>query len=352
MDLKYLIWLPLILMSCTGYSPLLNDEEQIKKEEEEEVVSSITPEMGGSNYTFVDLGRYAADPTEENWLSDIRTPVTHFSQLSETIKQQLDTIIRNGQKKIAIVVWFGGPGLICDTYAHTVCPHNGKMPASVKNNLQRLLTEVANREFSEVQIRLAGQGTADIFGWDSFNQLVYNSNESFIDDVITVSEEALSGYPIKVYYDLGLELMGHPYVVDRPWVKEYLVKIWSHYIQKFDSKKTIGFSFNHAHREATYESLKIFDDSGIRPPILGFDIYVDRDKHFQNIKLVLALKGWPADYPIFIQETYRSDAQVASEIKKAITDLKLNIRTIMQWPLDQGGSGHANSVDYTFDNYK
>ncbi len=339
-------------ISCTKINTL-SSVSKVEDEEAKEEVSTITPEMGGSNYTFVDLGKYATDPTEENWRTDIRTPVTHFSQYSELIKSQLDTIIKNGQKKIAIVVWFGGPGLNCDIYAHTVCPQNGKLPTSVKNNIQNLLTEIATREFDEVQIRLAGQGDADIFGWSSFNQLAYNSNVSFIDDVITVSEESLSQHSIKVYYDLGLELMGHPYVVDRPWVKEYLVKVWNHYIQKFDLKKTTGFSFNHAHREATYESLKIFDDSGVRPPILGFDIYVDRDTHLKNIKLVLALKGWPKDYPIFIQETYRNDAQVAGEINAAIVDLKLNIRTIMQWPLDQNSSHpHVTNTDYTFDNYK
>ncbi|MCB0347718.1 MAG: hypothetical protein KDD37_02740 [Bdellovibrionales bacterium] len=344
-----IIFTVLISASCTKFdSASTGSNDDIKKEE----VSTITPEMGGSNYTFIALGKYANEPTEENWFSDVKTPVTHYHQYVHTVKEQLDAIIANGQKKIAIVVWFGGPGLSCETWGHTVCPQNGKLPHVVKENLENLLKEISNRAFSEVQIRFGGQGQADIFAWDSFKPEIYESNKSFISNAILVSEQALENKKIKVYYDLGLELMGHPFVNDKPWVKEYLTKLWDYYIQNFDVKKTIGFSFNHAHMDATYTSLKIFDDSGVRPPILGFDIYTDRQQHLQNIKLALLLRGWDSEYPIYIQETYRNDATIAEEIHTAIKSLKLNIRTIMQWPLDQNATGHSNSTDYSFDHYK
>jgi hypothetical protein len=307
--------------------------------------------MGGSNLAFIELGKYAQDPSEENWASDVKTAVVHYNSLSQKVKSQLDFLIANGQQKIAIVVWFGGPGLTCIFHMHTVCPENGKLPEQARLNLQNVLEEISKRPFIEVQVRLGHQGTADIHGWTQWEEAIYTSNRDFILDVVSASEEILKDKKLKRYYDLGIELMGHPHI-ERSWYKRYLKQIWQAYLDKFPVELTTGFSFNHAYRTATYESLKIFDDSHQRPPRLGFDIYLDRQTHFQNIQWVLSLMKWGKDYPIFIQETYRNDPQIAQEIKDARSKLGLNILSVMQWPLDQNGPGHATSVDYSFDQYK
>jgi hypothetical protein len=68
--------------------------------------------------------------------------------------------------------------------------------------------------------------------------------------------------------------------------------------------------------------------------------------------MTFLLKGWGNNYPIFIQETYLSNLEVAADIKYAISNLQLDIRTIMQWPLDPNLNGHSNSTNYQFDAYK
>lgn len=350
MQLKILVLISsLVIVSCKEMKSISKSDPALEVKEE---ISSITEEMGGSNYAFISLGKYAENPSEENWFSDVKTPAIHYHEYTLTVQKQLDFMVKNGQKKIAIPIWFGGSGLNCVTWGHTVCPQNGKVPELIKNNIQNLLKEVVKRNFKEVQIRLGGQGDADVNHWSSFQEEKYQSNKTFIFDVINISNTVLKNSNVQVYYDLGLELMGHPYVVDKPWVKEYLKRIWREYITYYDHTQTIGFSFNHAHREATFESLKIFDESGVRPPRLAFDIYVDRKTHLQNIQWILTLKGWGKEYPIYIQETYRSSNSVASDVKYAIKELGLNIKTIMQWPLDENETGHSNSVEYNFDQYK
>jgi hypothetical protein len=348
-----LLSLSLCLFSCKGFEALTPIELVDRKDEEHSDKSSITEEMGGSNYAFIELGRYAQDPTEENWMADVKTPVVHYHQYQQKVRQQLDDLIRNGQKKIAIPIWFGGPNLGCESHGHTVCPQNGKLTVTARTNLLNLLADISSRPFKEIQLRIGGQGTADVNGWTQFEETLYENNRSFIFDVVETSEAFLAGKTIKIYYDLGLEMMGHPFLVDKPWVKEYLRRIWAHYVQSYDPQKTVGFSFNHVHREAAYESLKIFDDSGVRPARLAIDLYLERMDYLQNLQWVLILKGWGKNYPVYIQETYRNNRGVANEIKDAIQNLGLNIRTIMQWPLDEDSViRHTNSTDYRFDNYK
>lgn len=350
--MKALFILFAVLVSCDS-SKVARAGDQIETSKlDTPIVNNITPEIGGSNYVFIELGKYATEPTEENWALYVKTPVVHYHLLTEKIKKQLDALVANGQEKIAIVVWFGGPGLSCEFHMHTVCPQNGKLPAQAKSNLRQLLIEIANRPFKEVQVRLGLQGSADIHGWTKWEEDIYNSSRDFTMDVVETSEDALKEYSIKRFYDLGMELMGHPHI-ERAWYKRYLEQLWTHYTNQYPVDQTIGFSFNHAHRLSTYNSLKIFDASGKRPPILGFDIYLDRSGNFQNIEGALLLAGWDKRYPIFIQETYLNDTAVAKDILAARKNNGLNVRTIMQWPLNQNGSiGHATSVDYTFDNYK
>lgn len=310
----------------------------------------ITPEVGGSNYAFIELGRYAQNPTPEYWASDVKTPLVHYHLMPGKVQEQLDFFIENGQQKIAIMVWYVESGLNCEFHLHTVCPLNGKLPPQAKSNLQNLLVEISRRPFQEVQIRLGLQGLADIHGWTQWEEQIYQSNRDFTMDVIATSEETLRRQPIKRIYDLGAELMGHPHI-ERPWYQQYLRQIWKTYLQQYSPESTIGFSFNHAHRESVLTSLDIFDESGVRPARLGFDIYLDRLATYSNIAEGLEKKGWRS-FPIYIQETYRNDAQIAQEILEARKVLGLNIRTIAQWPLDQGFGNHSNSTNYNFDNYR
>jgi hypothetical protein len=309
----------------------------------------ITPEIGGSNYAYIELGRYANDPTEENWASDVKTPVVHLQDYRMLVEEQLLKMKRNGQDKIALIVWFSGPNLNCDFHMHTVCPQNGKMPSLARRNLQEMIGLLHDLKFSEVQIRLGGQGSADVHYWKKFEEDIYQSNSSFVMDVVAASEEALAGKSLVVFYDLGLELMGHPHM-GRAWYYDYLKRLWGLYLQKYPVSKSIGFSFNHADFEATILSLRLFDQSQFRPPRLGLDIYLNPEESLRSLTRALKTMNWPKDTQIFIQETYRNDSYLAEIFSKAKVDL--NIRTIVQWPIDRLGPGHANSTDYNFENYR
>lgn len=315
----------------------------------------LNPEVGGSNYVFIDLGRYATQPTPENWASDVKTPVVHYHQYVALVRTQLDKLIASGQKKIALVVWFGGPAtpdFSCETWMHTVCPQaGGLMPSQARQNLINMLSEIKSRSFEEVQIRLGYQGTADIHGWTAWNEDIYQSSRGFIFDVVETSELALADSAIRRFYDLGLEAMGHPHM-SRSWYRRFLKQIWTEYVASYPLERTIGFSFNHADLAATRDSLKLFDEVGARPPRLGLDVYLDRRDVFRNFSTALIWAGWGRQYPLYIQETYRNDPQIAQEIRSARQDFGLNIRSVMQWPLGQGGQSHTDSVELPFEHYR
>jgi hypothetical protein len=158
--------------------------------------------------------------------------------------------------------------------------------------------------------------------------------------VYATCEGATNGTKLNVLYDLGCETMGHPYSV-RPGVQAFLKVMWGNYIKKYPPVKTIGFSFNHAYEPGTTESLRVYQDSGVWPGLIGLDIYDDPDKFLGNFAKALKSFG-KSDQRVFVEETFRNNREMAEAFAKAQAKYDLNFRFLLQWPLDKGAKGHSN----------
>jgi hypothetical protein len=128
-----------------------------------------------------------------------------------------------------------------------------------------------------------------------------------------------------------------------------MAQIWQLYKDKYGTKNTTGFSFNHVDEKGARRTLEMYEESGAFPEIIGLDIYDNVYSYLKTLKGLLVEFGVP-NIPLYIQETYYNDAQVMSDIALARKKLKLNIRYVMQWPMTRASSSkHVNiaePVDY------
>lgn len=299
----------------------------------------LFPDGVGSNLVFLDLGKYAADPTGENWASDVKVVLLHYHEHPDVIRARLKAMREHGQTKIALVLWYVEEGNPRDSFAHVICPKNGKIPAQVDQNIRDILKDIATAGFDTVIMRLAAQGQADPLD-EHYDPKRAEDSWKLFENVYATCEGATNGTKLNVLHDLGCETMGHPYSV-RPGLQAFLKLMWGNYVKKYSPAKTIGFSFNHAYEPGTTESLRVLQESGVWPGMIAIDLYDDPEKFLGN--LARALKGFgKSDQPVIIEETFRNSRSMAQTFRNAQAKDRLNLRALLQWPLDQGAKGHSN----------
>lgn len=298
----------------------------------------LFPDGVGSNFVFLDLGRYATQPTAENWDS-VKTVLVHYHEHPDQIRSLLKTMRGHGQTKIALMLWYIEEGDSHDSFAHVICPHRGKLPVQVERNIHDVLRDIADSGFDTVIMRLAAQGAADPLG-EKYDPVRADDSWKLFENVYVTCEKATKGTKLNLLYDLGCETMGHPYSV-RPGAQAFLKLMWTNYVKKYPPAKTIGFSFNHAYEPGTTESLRVFQESGVWPAMIGVDIYENPDKFLGNLAKDLKAFGRP-NQPVIIEETFRNNRDMAEAFAKAQAKYELNLRMLLQWPLTKGAKGHSD----------
>jgi hypothetical protein len=72
------------------------------------IVFDTSFETGGSNYATYSVGNYLDYPTDSDWFDpyNLRPVIGTYHLAPATVKQQLATMFANGQRKIALDLWY------------------------------------------------------------------------------------------------------------------------------------------------------------------------------------------------------------------------------------------------------
>ncbi len=305
-------------------------------------------ETGGSNYAMYSVGSYLDFPTDSDWNIpyNLRPVIGTYHLAPEIVKQQLATMFANGQRKIALDLWysdFTNDGNLADSpvYAHVVNAKLGKLMPQHESNLKSLLSDIENTGYELIIFRFATQRNSAPIGWWPWNQAKYDLNWSFIQSTINTIQQQISGKPIKVLYDLELEIGG----TQTGEAVQYCTQLWKDYVEEFGSHNSIGFLFAYNEIGKVTKAMTIYDQVGVRPDIYGFDIYGDELAAYTELQSELKDAGEETK-PVFSEEVYYNDLDADYQIRQARTTLKLNIKWIMQWPVARWAVQNGFSVQY------
>jgi len=269
---------------------------------------------------------------------------------SATVKRQLASMYANGQRSIALLLWYGdlsSDSRISDSlvYGHVVNAKLGHLMPRHVANLQRVLTLVRETGYRHVVFRFDGQGPSRSREWKTWDEAKYQQNWRFLTSTQAIVDSVLRNSGVSILYDLDAEGAG----VDVGQQRPYTVRLWRDYTALFGTQRTIGFSIAVIPGRVT-KAIADYDRVGRRPREYGFDIYGDELKTLTYVRSELLSAG-PDELkkPIIILEDYYNDAQSAEEILQARSQLMLNITMVFQWPLARGAKQAHFSLDYPAD---
>jgi hypothetical protein len=308
-------------------------------------------EIGGSNYPMYSVGKYLEYPTDSVWFIpyNMRPVIGTYHLAPDTVRKQLAIMYNNGQRKIAIDLWysdFSRDANLVDSplYGHVVSATRGKLIPQHEQNLINLLNDIVNQGFNQIMFRFDVQGDSDPRGWGNvwFEDRYYN-NWNFVSSTKATVQKTLQGKPIKVLYDLDGELAG----IAIGQTETYFQRMWGDYVKNYGSHNCVGFSFAVAPGRLT-DAMASFDKVGKRPDIYAFDIYGDEFNNLTYLKNELQSAG-EQNKPVFMEEVYYNDPDSYQQVIQARSALHMNIRFIMQWPWQRGAIQHDFSVQYASD---
>jgi hypothetical protein len=289
-------------------------------------------EVGGSNFVMYDVSMVPWNGSLWYQPMALRPVIGTLHYDPERVRAELTVMKSRGQKKVSLVLWHmhidPTPN---DVYGHVVASNGGALTSQHAANLSQVLGYIAQLGFQEVQLRFAPQGGNHPELWTAgWNESAYQENWNFLVNTRQIVEDALSQTRIRRTYDLGAEMAG----LTNGQLAPYARRLWSDYTYSFGNDDTYGFSV------ATYPGrltafIQNMDLTGARPNSYAFDLYGDEYQQLQGVRNELAAAG-DLEKSIIIQEDYYNDADSYQQIVQAKNELELNIRTIMQWPLQRG----------------
>jgi hypothetical protein len=316
------------------------------------VNGDTTWEIGGSNYPMYSVGKYLEYPTDSVWVIpyNMRPVIGTYHLAPDTVRKQLAIMYNNGQRKIALDLWysdFSRDGNLVDSplYGHVVSATMGKLIPQHEQNLINLLNDIVNQGFDQIMFRFDTQGDSDPRGWgNTWYEDRYLNDWSFVSSTKATVQKTLEGKSIKVLYDLDGELAG----IDSGQAKVYFQRMWGDYVKNYGSHNTIGFSFAVSPPRSFSDAIALYDKVGKRPDIYGFDIYGDEFAGLAYLQNVLQSVG-DQNKPVFMEEAYYNDPEAYQQIMQARSALHLNLKFIMQWPEQRGAVQQNFSVQYPAD---
>ena len=308
--------------------------------QESEARSAESASLGGSNYVVYDLGKF--DPvTGANWDNSLKTVIGSYHLNPTLIESQLRNMYQNGQRKIALMLWFAP--IKTDTDKHLVNSTHGTLPAQQQSNVRLLVGLIKKIGFTEIDFRFGQQWYSNPGMWSNWDEARYQENWNFIVKTRQIVETALSGNTVKRFYDLGVELGG----ISNGQSQAYTKRLWSDYCYMYGHNDTYGFSI--AYHPGRLQSLiKMFDSTGSgRPDVYAVDVYGNENNALKTIanELAMAKEGAKG---LIMQEVYYNDLMTYFEIQSAKVKYGLNIHSIMQWPLARNYTHNLSTTDYQY----
>ena len=315
------------------------------------VNGDTTWETGGSNYPMYSVGNYLEYPTDSVWVIpyNMRPVIGTYHLAPDTVRNQLAIMYNSGQRKIALDLWYSdftmdGPLIDSPLYGHEVNSRLGKLLPQQETNLINLLDDIVKQGYNQIMFRFDTQGDSDPRNWTVWQENKYLKNWSFVSSTKATIQKTLIGKPVKVLYDLDGELAG----LTIGQTQAYFQRMWQDYVSNYGSHNTIGFSFAVSPPRSLRDAIALYDKVGKRPDIYGFDIYGDEYGGLQFLKSELMSAG-EENKPVFMEEAYYNDPEANQQIKQARIDFHLNIRFIMQWPVQRGAVQNNFSMNFPAD---
>ncbi len=324
-----------------------NDVEQnlLNKSNTYRNVKSVVMEVGGSNYPMYDVQGYLDN--NDDWFKEgaLKLVIGDYHLNPDKVNDQLTTMYQNGQRKIALVIWFShfNPSITTETYGHVLPSNKDKLTDQHKSNFINVLNQIKSIGYDEIILRFGPQSSAAPKSWgDLWNEEQYQENWNFINNTIKTMESTLGDSPQRVY-DLGVEMGG----ITKGQTEKYVKKLWDNFRYVHPELKSFGFSF--AHQPGRLDNLiKNLASTGKLPDEYAFDIYQNFATKIENIKQELADNG-EEDKIIVIQEFPYNTKEVYTEMMQSIATNNLKVRYIMQWPVAYDSDVKHFTIDYASD---
>jgi hypothetical protein len=298
-------------------------------------------ERGGSNYGFYSVGTYLDHPTQDYWniYLNMRPVIGTYHLAPDTVKNQLAIMYANGQRRLALDLWFSKVMPIADFQDSSFCTHlcnsrYGNLFPQQQANLKALLHDIDHQGFELIVLRFEHQGVSDPLSWTAWDEDTYISNWSFITSTIDLIQNEISALHVKVIYDLCGELGGTDFGMSRQYAKQ----LWSDYVKRYGSHNTMGYSYATAPMRYT-ESIAVYDEVGVRPDVYGFDVYGDELATYSYLKQEIDAAG-ESSKPIIANEVYYNDSLTYSQLLEVRSQLHMNIKFLLEWPLSRAKPGY------------
>jgi hypothetical protein len=302
-------------------------------------------QVGGSNYVMWDVSAYLADPTQWYAPLALKPVIGTYDLAPDTVRSQLAEMVANGQKQIALMLWYMPLGASTDAdgdgvWGHIVDSSAAKLRPQHEQNLVDLLSDIRCAGFNTLYFRFATQGTSDPGSWSAWDEPQFQQNWNFIYNTRELIDQQMQGKSVTVVYDLGVELGG----ITTGQTEAYAEKLWQNTNTVWGSTATYGFSFATAPGRLT-EMLSVYDKTGVRPSLYAFDIYGDEQNTLAYVASELSQAGDLAK-PILIQETYYDDAQANTGLRAGAQAQGLKLLSLFQWPIERGATTANFSLNY------
>lgn len=342
-------------------------------------------ETGGSNYptynaqNWINNAIYYHDSnTDPAWsAANLFLTVGELPYDIAQVNSQLTTMFNNGQRKIAIPIWFSvfpnswPPEQLFEK--HMLRIDSGKLTDEQETNFKNLLQSIYTTGYNEVVIRFNAQWLSQPDGWikrypngnpelDSsgkeipiWDENMYQKNLSFIFRTIDITNQKLANSGVKILYDLGGELGG----INKGCSSPYVTRLWTDYINKYGNNNSYGFSViyekNGDENLLNHYILELKSTNKPLPSEYAIDLYcrntsttTSTTTGLSKIKSILVNQN-EAHKNIIIQETFYNDTDNFNKIIEGSILHNLKIRTIYQWPLTKDSPIQHINVSYPFE---
>lgn len=332
-----------VCLEEVGYSEDIAGENTGASSTKNSPTGSRKFEIGGSNYPVYDVQNYINGGA---WnAQNIKLAVGDYHLNPNTVKLQLKKMYDRGQRKIALPIWFSvyNSNVTGTRTKHLVKINGGDMSTQHKQNLKDLLDAIKLQGYNEVSVRFMQQWLSHPKGWtNGWDETMYQQNWNFIVKTVRLVNTQLANSNIRITYDLGGEIGG----ITRGQTEAYVRRLWRDYCTVFGNVNTVGFSlaYNKTRLDDYIANLKATNIP--LPAEYALDIYsLDFSVELKEVNDVLTAHN-EKHKNVIIQETHYNDHDTFEDIIREGIKNNLRIRTIYQWPIDKGQTGHF-SMNYT-----
>ncbi len=317
--------------------------------------------VGGSNYAWYSVDQSILNSNQDQNCRERFGIIAnyHQQQVSNTVKRQLDSMFRNGQRKLRIPI-FHANDLTTGTILSST---GGNLTGVARNNLINFLADIKAAGFQEILVGFFPISRSNPGNWYREFGTSDTVNRTWFYDSATLQENwnlirNLRPIIIGANMDYKIDLLNEGAASStQPISRQYTGDLWSRYNAAYGKSDTVGFSVATGSRvEAAnpdrnvigdlaadrYITMKrVYDESGYGAPnVWDFHFYDDLDRKFRKVDAAMNAQGDTTD--IIIGETYYQDPNTLSVIQNLRTSRQ--IRSIYAWPIttDRGCDGHAD----------